>query len=72
MFENFNDVWYWALDQSGSFSGSSYYFNSRIGYGNTSYSYRFYNLNFSNGKIDDEEEGEKNNVRCIWSIIKPE
>jgi hypothetical protein len=37
-----------------------------------SYSERFYNLNFKNGRIDDEDNDEDNKVRCIWSPKKAE
>lgn len=33
---------------------------------------KYYNLNFKNGKIDDEDIDENNRVRCVWSPIKSE
>ena len=36
------------------------------------FSGRFYNLNFKNGRISDEENKEDNKVRCIWSPVKVE
>ncbi len=36
------------------------------------FSGRFYNLNFKNGRISDEEVNEDNKVRCVWSAKKPE
>lgn len=61
IFENFSKNWYWALDPAGAYAE-----------GHHSTTYRFYNLNFKNGKVNDEEEDETNNVRCIWSPLKPE
>ena len=34
------------------------------------YTGRFYNLNFKNGRISDEENNEDNKVRCVWSTVK--
>lgn len=33
---------------------------------------RYYNLNFRNGKVADEDVEENNKVRCIWSPRNPQ
>ena len=65
MFDNFSKDWYWALDHTESY----HYGESSPDY---AVGYRFFNLNFKNGRINDEEEDETNKVRCIWSPITPE
>lgn len=58
---------YGYKDMFGNFSREYYW-----AYDQRMYSGRFYNLNFKNGRISDEEIGEDNKVRCIWSPKKPE
>lgn len=58
---------YGYKDMFGNFSREYYW-----AYDQRMYSGRFYNLNFKNGRISDEEVGEDNKVRCIWSPKKPE
>ena len=67
MFGNFIRDWYWAIDPAGSEEMRSIFWS-----GHSTYTDRFYNLNFKNGKVDDEEEYGTNYVRCIWSPIVPE
>ena len=54
-------------DMFGNFSREYYW-----AYDQRMFSGRYYNLNFKNGKVADEEVDENNKVRCIWSPIKPE
>lgn len=58
---------YGYKDMFGNFSREYYW-----AYDQKMYSGRFYNLNFKNGRISDEEVDEDNKVRCIWSPKKPE
>ena len=58
---------YGYKDMFGNFSREYYW-----AYEQKMYSGRFYNLNFKNGRISDEEVNEDNKVRCIWSPTKPE
>jgi len=58
---------YGFKDMFGNFSREYYW-----AYDQKMYSGRFYNLNFKNGRISDEEVNEDNKVRCIWSPSKPE
>ena len=54
-------------DMFGNFSREYYW-----AYEQKMFSGRFYNLNFKNGRISDEEVNEDNKVRCVWSAKKPE
>lgn len=58
---------YGYKDMFGNFSREYYW-----AYDQKMYSGRFYNLNFKNGRISDEEVDEDNKVRCIWSPKKPD
>jgi len=58
---------YGYKDMFGNFSREYYWASDQ-----KMFTGRFYNLNFKNGRIADEEMDEDNKVRCIWSPIKPE
>jgi len=58
---------YGYKDMFGNFSREYYW-----AYEQKMFSGRFYNLNFKNGRISDEEVNEDNKVRCVWSAKKPE